>query len=250
MEMQAEAERRKRAEILDSEGHREATINNAEAKSRSAILVARGEAEAIRARAEASAAAIEMLAGSIGKAGGREAVTLRLAEQYVAAFGRIAKAGNTVLLPANAGDPTAMVAQAMAVWDTVRTRSPLGPSPADALPPNPASHYGFGAAATAAEAPACDALTDSSVPPPADVEAGAAAAGGEPVSGDLPFVPAPIVVADAHHAHDHGAPRVGGGAYPPSGAAGASDLQQQGGSGEHASSPGFTPQPLDSRMAR
>lgn len=157
MEMQAEAERRKRAEILESEGHREAAINNAEGKRQSSILAARGEAEAIRARAEAAANAIELLANSLNKAGGREAVTVRLAEQYLAAFGRIAKAGNTILLPANASDPSSMVAQAMAVWNNVQSRSSLGVSP-EGLP-LPMSSLPVSAPVTQA----ADALDDASV---------------------------------------------------------------------------------------
>ena len=39
--------------------------------------------------------------------------------RYVDAFGKIAKKGNTVVLPANVGDPASMVAQAMAVFKTI-----------------------------------------------------------------------------------------------------------------------------------
>lgn len=46
--------------------------------------------------------------------GGMEAARIRVAELYLKEFGRIAKAGTTVLLPADAGNPAAMVAQAMA----------------------------------------------------------------------------------------------------------------------------------------
>jgi hypothetical protein len=49
-----------------------------------------------------------------------DAVSLRIAEQYINAFGRLAQKGNTVLLPANVGDPSAMVAQALSVFDSIR----------------------------------------------------------------------------------------------------------------------------------
>lgn len=66
MELQAEAERRKRAQILESEGEKEAKINRAEGEKRNIILNseaammdqvnrAKGEAEAIRQRADATA---------------------------------------------------------------------------------------------------------------------------------------------------------------------------------------------------
>jgi len=150
MEMQAEAERRKRAEILESEGRREAAINNAEGLRQSAILAAQGDADALVLRAGAAAKAIDLLGESVRKPGGRDAVTVRLAEQYVAAFARIAKAGNTMLLPAAAGDPSSMVAQAVSLWENVRTRS--------------AAAIGAGAAADAAApaaAPERDALSDA-----------------------------------------------------------------------------------------
>lgn len=51
--------------------------------------------------------------------GGADAAALRVAEQYVGAFGQVAKAGTTVLLPAAVGDPAAMVAQALAIYKTV-----------------------------------------------------------------------------------------------------------------------------------
>jgi regulator of protease activity HflC (stomatin/prohibitin superfamily) len=127
MELQAEAERRKRAEVLQSEGVRQATINRAEAGKQAVILAseaaredqanrATGEAEAILRRAEATAAGVGLVAAALQAPGGPEAVALRVAEQYVDAFGKIAKEGTTVLLPAQAGDPAAMVAQAMSIF--------------------------------------------------------------------------------------------------------------------------------------
>jgi hypothetical protein len=126
MDLQAEAERRKRAEILDSEGQREAAINRAEGARRSTVLAAQGEAEAILARAKASASAVQLLAGAVTVPGGPAAVSLRVAEQYVAAFGRLAKAGNTVVLPANAGDVPAMVTSALATYGAIAGRLPGG----------------------------------------------------------------------------------------------------------------------------
>ena len=80
------------------------------------INLGKGEAAAIEAKAGASSAAIRMLAAAIASEGGQNAVSLRVAEQYVQAFESIAKAGNTVVVPANVGDAGAMVAQAMAVF--------------------------------------------------------------------------------------------------------------------------------------
>lgn len=125
MDLQAEAERRKRAEILDSEGQREAAINRAEGQRASTVKAAQGEAEAILARAKASAAAVQLLAKAVSVPGGGNAVTLRVAEQYISAFARLAKVGNTVVLPANVGDVSGMVAQAMATYSAIAGKLPV-----------------------------------------------------------------------------------------------------------------------------
>ncbi|XP_042504901.1 stomatin-like protein 2, mitochondrial isoform X3 [Macadamia integrifolia] len=83
MEMQAEAERRKRAQVLESEGERQANINIADGKKNSVILEseaammdqvnrAKGEAEAILARAQATAKGISLLSDAIKANGGVE----------------------------------------------------------------------------------------------------------------------------------------------------------------------------------
>jgi regulator of protease activity HflC (stomatin/prohibitin superfamily) len=119
MELQAEAERRKRATILDSEGAKQSDINVADGARQAAVLAAQGEAAAIVARAEATATGIEIVARAISSPGGSNAVTLKIAEQYVDAFGNIAKTGNTILLPANTGDASSMIAQAMGIYNTL-----------------------------------------------------------------------------------------------------------------------------------
>lgn len=124
MQRQVSAERRKRASILESEGQRAAAINVAEGQKASVVLAsearregqineATGEAQAIRAKAEATAHAINEIAKAILSDGGQEAVSLKIAQEYIEAFGRLAKESNTVLLPTNAGDPASMVAQVL-----------------------------------------------------------------------------------------------------------------------------------------
>ena len=150
MELQVAAERKKRAEILDSEGSRQAKINSAEGDKKQVELAseaakidqinrAEGEAAAIMAVAEATAQGINMIAGAINQHGGQEAVTLRIAEQYVGAFAKLAKESTTILLPANAGDAGSMVAQAMGVFDTVRRGQGAG---APTTAPAPVTPWG------------------------------------------------------------------------------------------------------------
>ena len=95
----------------------------ADGQRQATILAAQGEAAAILAKAEATARGIDLLAEAIRRGGGKEAVGLRIAEQYVEAFGQIAQKGNTMLLPSNASDPSSMIAQAMAIYGQVLNRT-------------------------------------------------------------------------------------------------------------------------------
>jgi regulator of protease activity HflC (stomatin/prohibitin superfamily) len=135
MEKQMRAEREKRAVILTSEGARDAAINNAEgdkqrvikaseANKQEQINQAEGQAAAILSVAEATAEGIRKIAQAIGLPGGHEAVQLRVAEQYIGQFGELAKASNTMILPANASDVGAMVALAMNVIQAGRMGGP------------------------------------------------------------------------------------------------------------------------------
>ncbi|KAI4467712.1 stomatin-like protein 2 mitochondrial [Holotrichia oblita] len=127
MQMQVEAERKKRAAILESEGVREADINVAEGKRQARILAseaekqehinkAAGEAAAMLAIADARATGLKLVAGSLGTKMGGNAASLSIAEQYVNAFNKLAKNNNTLILPANAGDVSNMVGQAMTIY--------------------------------------------------------------------------------------------------------------------------------------
>lgn len=126
MEKQMRAEREKRAVILESEGVRDANINRAEgekqqvikeseAKRESQINEAEGESAAIEAVAAATAEGLRRVAIAVAEPGGHEAMQLRVAEQYVAQFGEIAKKGNTLVVPANLGDVASMIALATKV---------------------------------------------------------------------------------------------------------------------------------------
>jgi len=124
MEKQMRAEREKRAVILTSEGERDAAINQAEgekqqvikaseAKKQQQINEAEGAAAAILAIAQATAEGLRKVAETIQVPGGQEAVQLRVAEQYIGKFGELAKASNTLILPASVSDVGAMIALAM-----------------------------------------------------------------------------------------------------------------------------------------
>jgi regulator of protease activity HflC (stomatin/prohibitin superfamily) len=126
MEKQMRAEREKRALILTSEGQRDAAINNAagekqqvikasEAKKQQQINEAEDEAAAILAIADATANGIRKVADAMQQPGGFEAVQLRVADNYLAQFGKLAQEGNTMILPATLSDVGSMISLAMNV---------------------------------------------------------------------------------------------------------------------------------------
>ncbi|TDJ46033.1 MAG: paraslipin [Gammaproteobacteria bacterium] len=123
MEKQMRAEREKRAVILTSEGEREAKINEAEGEKQRVIKEseaaklqqineAQGQAEAILAVATATAEGLKQVAAAVSVTGGPEAMQLRIAEDYVEQFGKLAQKSTTLVLPANLTDIGSMIALA------------------------------------------------------------------------------------------------------------------------------------------
>jgi len=134
MELQVAAERQKRASVLESEGAQQATVNLAQAEKEKLVLNsegymtdqinrAKGQAEAIQLVAEATAKGIDIVARSIQQSGGVEAVSLRVAEQYVESFGNLAKTSNTLIIPSNANDVSGMITQALTIFQTVSSQA-------------------------------------------------------------------------------------------------------------------------------
>ena len=126
MQRQITAEREKRALIAASDGRRQEQINNAsgereaaiarsEGERQAAINRAQGEANAIVALAEASASALRQVGAAIREPGGMDAVSLRVAEHYVDAFGKLAKTNNSLIVPANMGDMSTVIASALQI---------------------------------------------------------------------------------------------------------------------------------------
>src|SRR5438477_5276359 len=127
MQAQITAEREKRAVIATSEGKQQEQINLAagaraaaiaksEGEKQAEINQAQGHASALLAIAEANASAIRQVAEAINSPGGINAVNLKVAEQYVAAFSNIAKTNNTIIVPANLSDLAGLVTSAMTVF--------------------------------------------------------------------------------------------------------------------------------------
>lgn len=133
MHRQVSAERAKRAEILESEGQRQAEINRAEGSKRATVLAseaskikavneAQGRAEAIIATAQATAQGIQSVSEAIQtSSNGKDAIALQVAEKYVDAFGKLAKESNTIVIPAQLGDMGSLIASGMGIFDKLRS---------------------------------------------------------------------------------------------------------------------------------
>jgi len=126
MEKQMRAEREKRALIAESEGDMQAKINRAEGVRQEMIAFSQGEkqkrineaegrAVEIEKVAEATAAGISKIANAINDKGGRDAVNLRIAEQYITEFGKLAKTNNSIIIPTNLADIAGMIKSATSV---------------------------------------------------------------------------------------------------------------------------------------
>lgn len=129
MEKQMRAEREKRALIAESEGDRQAKINRAEGDKQEAIARSEGEKQKrmnesegrafeITRVAEATAEGIRQIALAINDRGGQDAVNLRLAEQYISEFGKLAGENNSIIIPSNLADVAGFIKAAGTVLKT------------------------------------------------------------------------------------------------------------------------------------
>ncbi|KAK7197852.1 stomatin-like protein [Novymonas esmeraldas] len=142
MDLQAEAERKKRKLVLESEGESTATINRAngmkvaqqyvaDAEKYTTERQAEGAAAAIRVKAAAVSDNISIVSEAIEKAKhGNAAISLRVAESYIEKFGELAKESNTVVMSQPVNDPAMFATQALSVFNTVATSAAKGSLPA------------------------------------------------------------------------------------------------------------------------
>jgi len=133
MEKQMRAEREKRAIIAESEGTKQAKINVAEGEKQELIKKSEGEmqrrineaagrASEIEQIAKATANGLRAIAQAISEENGLNAVNLRIAEQYLTEFGKLAKQNNTIILPSNLTDVGGIIATATAVFNEVKDK--------------------------------------------------------------------------------------------------------------------------------
>ncbi|MBI9099481.1 MAG: paraslipin [Spirochaetaceae bacterium] len=110
MEKQMQAERVRRAVILESEGAMEArinrsvgdmekAINESEGEKQKNINEAEGKASEIRSLSRATAISIAKIASAIGQENGEDAVSLQLTESYFDELKNLAKNDTELILP-------------------------------------------------------------------------------------------------------------------------------------------------------
>ena len=125
MERQMRAEREKRANILSSEGRRESRINISLGKKQEAINKAMGEkqkkinlaegrSKAIEITSNATAEGLKLIALALSEPGGKTAMGIRLAENYIQRFEDLIKKSDIAVYPDN-------VAGLAAVADIIKT---------------------------------------------------------------------------------------------------------------------------------
>ena len=147
MELQITAEREKRATIARSEGQRQQQINTSEGQRQQEINIADGRRQAEVLRAEGEAKAIELVAAAtaaairtIGTAtageGGTAAMQMQLAKDFIGQWGNLAKAGTTLVVPADLGNIGAIVGTALRM---VQTEPRTPPRPGAPMPGGPVS---------------------------------------------------------------------------------------------------------------
>jgi regulator of protease activity HflC (stomatin/prohibitin superfamily) len=130
LEKQMRAERERRAVVATSEGERQSRINVSEGDRQEAINLseaeklrqineAEGRAEEIKLIAQATAQGLREVASALSEPGGREAVNLRVAEQWVKEFGKLAQTNNTMIVPAQLGDIATMVSTVMGTMGNI-----------------------------------------------------------------------------------------------------------------------------------
>ena len=132
MQAQITAEREKRALIAASEGRkqeqiniatgeREAFIARSEGQRQAEINQAQGQAAAIIAVADATAEAIRKIAEAIRSPGGEQAVQLKVAEKAVEAYAHLAQKNNTMIVPGNMSEVSALIGTAMTLMKAKTT---------------------------------------------------------------------------------------------------------------------------------
>lgn len=155
MELQVAAERKKRAQILNSEGDKQALINSAEARKAESILaseaeklvkineaegrkaasilsseaqmiesvnIANGKQEAMLLVAKATAESYNKIAESLSVQNGKEAANLQIIESYIKAFQTLAQTNNTMIIPTNPSDISGVIAQAANIFKNVNNK--------------------------------------------------------------------------------------------------------------------------------
>ena len=108
------------AKINRADGDKQELIARSEGEKQKRINEAEGQAAEIEKVAVATAEGLKQIAISLTSQGGNEAMNLRIAEQYMKEFGKLAKTNNTMIIPSNMADISSIIATATSVVKDVK----------------------------------------------------------------------------------------------------------------------------------
>ena len=146
MQQQITAEREKRAVVAASEGKKLEQINLATGAREAAIAQserAKSRPRSTKPRARLrqrlrllrpTAEALKMVADATKRPGGMNAANLQVAQRFVESFGELAKAGNTLIVPANLADVSSLVSSAMTIVKGTGGAAGTSPSAVSSAP--------------------------------------------------------------------------------------------------------------------
>jgi len=113
MNLEAESERQKRAEVKISEGKMSSDINIAEGNKASKILDARARAQELYLTGMATANRIDLLNKALSATEGNEAARYNLAELYIRALRNLGQEDKTLIIKANLNDPEDVIKKSL-----------------------------------------------------------------------------------------------------------------------------------------
>jgi regulator of protease activity HflC (stomatin/prohibitin superfamily) len=117
MNLEAESERQKRAEIKVSEGKMKAEMNIAEGHKRSKILQSQASAEEILLTGRAISERINNLSTLLGTKEGEQALKYGLADMYLKAIRNLGDSNKNLVIKSNLNEPDEMIKKGLDMLD-------------------------------------------------------------------------------------------------------------------------------------
>ena len=118
LKIQAEADAEQSR--ISAKAHADGEIIKARGIAEAEKVKAEGDKIAMQMRAEGEADGIRALATAISSQGGTEAMSQRIAEQYVTNLGKMSQSSNMIIVPDRPNDLAGVVTTALTIGDTIK----------------------------------------------------------------------------------------------------------------------------------